>query len=233
LNEPPPDLGTVRDDVPPELVELVFELLAKDRVYRPSSAGEVANRLEAILADQVAEEGPLLLSDYMSEVFAEKRAEHRAKVAEATEAAIARRPESKRRGRAVVIAAAVGLAIVGAGGAFWLASASDDIAQERDAADAVEPVGAVAAAPPSPAPKSNQRQHTAPDSEPVGGTRADVPQQGPRGRRRENGRAANDATRASDGGSNRTSARPARRRRRPASRRARRDKDGIPMWSWE
>lgn len=53
LNEPPPDAGLVRDGLPPELVELVFELLAKDPDDRPATAREVAVRLEDIRRDLV------------------------------------------------------------------------------------------------------------------------------------------------------------------------------------
>jgi eukaryotic-like serine/threonine-protein kinase len=38
LTEPPPDIGEERSDVPPELCELLFELLAKDRQNRPPTA---------------------------------------------------------------------------------------------------------------------------------------------------------------------------------------------------
>jgi serine/threonine-protein kinase len=54
LNEPPPDLADYRDDVEPEHVELLFELLAKDRAHRPPDARSVARRIEAMLASLLA-----------------------------------------------------------------------------------------------------------------------------------------------------------------------------------
>lgn len=50
LHEVPPDLGEGRADVPPALVELSFQLLAKDREDRPATAQEVAERLEELVS---------------------------------------------------------------------------------------------------------------------------------------------------------------------------------------
>lgn len=60
LSEAPPDVGAERDDLPPELVELVFELLAKDREHRPATAGEVEARLRELRRD--FPDGPSLKS---------------------------------------------------------------------------------------------------------------------------------------------------------------------------
>ena len=78
LAEPPPDIGEVRNDVPPELCELLFEMLAKERDSRPATAVEIASRLEGILAVLIAEEGSLTVSDYMTQHFAEQCQEQRA-----------------------------------------------------------------------------------------------------------------------------------------------------------
>lgn len=78
LTEPPPDIGEVRNDVPPELCELLFEMLAKERDSRPATAAEIASRLEGILAVLIAEEGSVTVSDYMSQHFAEQCQEQRA-----------------------------------------------------------------------------------------------------------------------------------------------------------
>ncbi|RSM53723.1 hypothetical protein DMB66_38640 [Actinoplanes sp. ATCC 53533] len=48
LDEPPVPLRAHRDDVPPELQQLVAELLAKDRTDRPATARSVRDRLTAI-----------------------------------------------------------------------------------------------------------------------------------------------------------------------------------------
>jgi eukaryotic-like serine/threonine-protein kinase len=69
LTEPPPDIGEERSDVPPELCELLFELLAKDRANRPASAAEIASRLETMLAPLISEEGLLTVGDYMRQHF--------------------------------------------------------------------------------------------------------------------------------------------------------------------
>jgi eukaryotic-like serine/threonine-protein kinase len=82
LSEPPPDIGEVRNDVPPELVELLFEMLAKDRQARPATALEIAGRLEAILAPLIAEEGSVTVSDFIDQHFALERQQHRAYLAE-------------------------------------------------------------------------------------------------------------------------------------------------------
>ena len=82
LSEPPPDIGEVRNDVPPELVELLFEMLAKDRNARPTTTLEIAGRLEAILAPLIAEEGSVTISDFMDQHFALERQEHRAYLAD-------------------------------------------------------------------------------------------------------------------------------------------------------
>ncbi len=82
LSEPPPDIGEVRNDVPPELVELLFEMLSKEREARPPTALEIASRLEGILAPLIAEEGSVTVADYMEQHFAKHREQHRAVLAE-------------------------------------------------------------------------------------------------------------------------------------------------------
>jgi serine/threonine-protein kinase len=78
LTEPPPDIGEVRSDVPPELCELLFEMLAKERASRPATAVEIAGRLEGILAVLIAEEGSVTVGDYMTQHFDHNRQEQRA-----------------------------------------------------------------------------------------------------------------------------------------------------------
>ena len=51
LHEPPPDIGDERPDVPPALVELSYELLAKNPDDRPATAADVADRLDEIVAE--------------------------------------------------------------------------------------------------------------------------------------------------------------------------------------
>ncbi|MBO6935609.1 MAG: serine/threonine protein kinase [Deltaproteobacteria bacterium] len=80
LNEPAPDLFTARDDAPPELVELCFELLAKDPMQRCGSAREVAERLGEIIDELAAREGGLRIEDFMVSEFAAERESSRARV---------------------------------------------------------------------------------------------------------------------------------------------------------
>ncbi|MDX2053113.1 MAG: protein kinase [Polyangiaceae bacterium] len=73
LNEAPPDAGEFREDLPPELVELLFEMLAKNPDDRPPTAEQVAQRLESILHLLAAEEGAFDLSSFLAEQFGEER----------------------------------------------------------------------------------------------------------------------------------------------------------------
>jgi eukaryotic-like serine/threonine-protein kinase len=81
LTEPAPDIGEVRNDVPAELCELLFELLAKDRDSRPATAAEIASRLEGVLALLIREEGSVTVADYMDQHFGAARQQQRAELA--------------------------------------------------------------------------------------------------------------------------------------------------------
>lgn len=50
LNDPVPDLGSKRQDLPPELIRIVNKLLEKDRENRYRSAGEMAGDLRRLLS---------------------------------------------------------------------------------------------------------------------------------------------------------------------------------------
>jgi eukaryotic-like serine/threonine-protein kinase len=109
LREPAPDIAEEREDVEPELVELLFELLAKDRAHRPPDAGVVARRLERILVSVIAAAGPADTSAYVKRLFAEEEAVLRAKMAsvEVLPPAIERRRRHRlRSGRIVRVSAA-------------------------------------------------------------------------------------------------------------------------------
>ena len=84
LEEPPPDVGEYREDVPDELDMLLFELLAKDPDNRPSDAGAVARRLADISR---AHELDADVASFMGELFAQERADKHARIAAAIEAA--------------------------------------------------------------------------------------------------------------------------------------------------
>jgi serine/threonine-protein kinase len=83
LNDPPPDVGEVRGDLPPDLVALTFELLAKDRAERPEDAALVASRLETILREVLAAREPIDLRTFVRVTAAEQREEQRALLATA------------------------------------------------------------------------------------------------------------------------------------------------------
>ena len=84
LHEPPPDLGDERDDADPELVELLFQLLAKDPAARPADAGQVARRLEQMLAATVATDGPTDVGAYLDRLFSVERAALRQRLSRAS-----------------------------------------------------------------------------------------------------------------------------------------------------
>lgn len=73
LHEPPPDIADYRDDVPPELAELLFRLLAKQPEQRPASAREISQVLRAI-GDELRElHGEFDVGAYLQREFAEER----------------------------------------------------------------------------------------------------------------------------------------------------------------
>lgn len=76
LHDPPPDLGDIRPEVPPALVELSFHLLAKDPAARPETAAEVADRLDEIVAD----EGPVDLAAYLDQRIGHELEEERTRI---------------------------------------------------------------------------------------------------------------------------------------------------------
>lgn len=97
LNEPPPDLGDLRSEVSPAVVELAFELLAKDPAQRPSTAAEVASRIE----EELALEGPVDLASYVEAHFAEELDRTRVAVRDAATAEPSQ-PEGAAHGVTVV-----------------------------------------------------------------------------------------------------------------------------------
>jgi serine/threonine-protein kinase len=136
LDEAPPDLGEEREDVPPALVELAFDLLAKAPEHRPDDAGAVAARLEAILAPMVDAEGVLEVSDYVRASLPALKAQAERRRQEATASATALlqatpvaplsgAPAAGARGRRRLVggaAALVAVVLVGAGGFAWRAA---------------------------------------------------------------------------------------------------------------
>ena len=123
VEEPPPDLHDVRAEAPDELVELAFELLAKEPADRPASAAEVVERLRAIHRQVVDEHGlgeqsETSLVALLDGRFAERRRELEARRHTSTVDA----PES--RSRRTVFAVIAVVALGGIGGAVWVAQQS-------------------------------------------------------------------------------------------------------------
>lgn len=74
LVEPAPDIMSTRPSTHHLVCELLFELLAKKPEYRPANAGEVAERLSALLEELAADEGEITLREYMGSTFESERA---------------------------------------------------------------------------------------------------------------------------------------------------------------
>ena len=163
LHEPPPDLGDERDDAEPELVELLFELLAKDPAARPADAGVVARRLERMLATTVATDGPTDVGAYLAGLFATEREALRQRLARAPGQAPAAEPRPRRARRRPTwlvpgtLAAGSALVAVLAIGAAPRAPRHDDRPAAPSAPPAPPP--AVVAMPAAPAAPANAVDH--------------------------------------------------------------------------
>ncbi len=97
LHEPPLDPSLVRIDVPAPLTELLFDLLAKAPSDRPSTAREVADRLDAVLRELTwdDEAGPTM-EELVEERFAATRAEAQALREDSVRRALVRRRQRRR-----------------------------------------------------------------------------------------------------------------------------------------
>jgi tRNA A-37 threonylcarbamoyl transferase component Bud32 len=142
LHDAPPDVGEERPDVPPELAQLLFRMLAKDPAQRPESAGEIYQELEVLLSDLVGAEGPLDLQAFVADIAKDAREERRrmvdVAVAHATEVDAgtpgARMTKSRRtRWRALAVVG-VTVGVLGTATAVALTSMSEP----EDAATAVQ-----------------------------------------------------------------------------------------------
>lgn len=114
LSEPTPDIFAIRDDVPPAMIELTFELLAKEAADRPESARDVAKRLEMIVDDLSHEEGALRLEEFLLSQFHDDWDSIRTRsetMVQTWEKSVRRKQSRMRRGwaaAAVVLLASVG-----------------------------------------------------------------------------------------------------------------------------
>ncbi|MFK7986314.1 MAG: serine/threonine-protein kinase [Sandaracinaceae bacterium] len=140
LSAPTPDIGALREGVPPELVELAFELLAKDPAHRPDTAREVSLRLADVLEESVAMEGRLDLAEYLEGEFGDTSVEVRERSEtmvrtwdQSRQAMVAKRRKRRRLGLA-----GLGVAGLGLGGvvAFALAGSPPHTAPAASVEDA-------------------------------------------------------------------------------------------------
>ncbi len=136
LKDEVPDIGQARD-VHPMIVELLFRMLAKDPGQRPESAQEVARRLEAILRDLVAEEGPAFVSDYVVGGFHELHTRQQEELDQLTGEIELHRVSTKpppwyRRRSPTVRAVLLAAALAGALGVWVMANRGDDLAASSD-----------------------------------------------------------------------------------------------------
>lgn len=113
LTEPPPDIGNLRTDVEPEIVELLFELLAKGKDTRPSSAREVALRLERVLGAYGSDEGSFRVDEYLERTFATERRAMQERIARARDDLQSAERKKKRR-PLFAIAGAIGAVAIAA-----------------------------------------------------------------------------------------------------------------------
>lgn len=132
LNEPPPNLADHRPDVPNSIIDLVFRMLAKDPACRPSSAREVADSLKEGLRD-LEDDDHVDVSDYMRTLFADRKKQRRAQIAEVLKnmehtsrrRVVSVRPTPPRRNRRFLVGV-LGLAAALSGGVVLSGVSSDD-----------------------------------------------------------------------------------------------------------
>ncbi|MEQ9077399.1 MAG: serine/threonine-protein kinase [Sandaracinaceae bacterium] len=144
LEGPVPDVSQLRADLPPDLVQLTRELLAKEPEDRPPTAKSVADRVEALLVQLRATEGSVDLGEYVTRWFGADRDAMRAKVTEETNALsldISVVTPARGGRRWIVLGLAVGAVAVL--GLIVLLSTSDSAPEESPGASAA------LAAPPS------------------------------------------------------------------------------------
>jgi serine/threonine-protein kinase len=151
LTEPAPDVGEVRSDVPPELVQLLFELLAKEADHRPPDAAAVEKRIQAIVVELMAEEGPIDVGEFVRELAAPLREAQKQKIAQALAAAEARvtATVAARRRRPLLLGAILAAAVAATIAIYVFRSEEPSAVSPRRAPG-------VTATPPAPAPEQGE-----------------------------------------------------------------------------
>jgi eukaryotic-like serine/threonine-protein kinase len=119
LEEPPPDIFDVRDDVPANVVGLLFKLLAKSPDGRPRDARSASREIDEALHALLSNEEPVALSDFMDQHFRGRRIALRGDLDELwkTHETRAARWRGPRRRFAWIAALTVALALAGVGAA--------------------------------------------------------------------------------------------------------------------
>ena len=246
LEVPPPDLGAERNDVPDALVELCFELLAKQPDLRPQTAREVVERLDGVMQDLWAREEPLSFEAYLRDhVDAGAIDERRRRAQEVRSALLAGAPvpgdeptvptqplaaaEPSRRGRGLGLALGA-LMLLGAGSVLGF------VLSRQDGPEPATEVAEPAAPPPASAtPMDDPREPGTPPAQPE-----------PEPASPED-RAEGSGATSSDGAGAATDAEEARPRRRATERRRARRSTGagppstpttemdeaLRPWGWE
>ncbi|MEM6955604.1 MAG: serine/threonine-protein kinase [Myxococcota bacterium] len=137
LQEAAPDLGEARPDAPPELVQLAFDLLAKDPALRPQHTSEVVDRLEEVLDDLIDDQGSSSLAQVLGTYFGAARAARERQLGALVQAAEARARKAHRARRAVPFFVGA-IAVAGTAG-YVLSPSASNLANEEDAAPSARP----------------------------------------------------------------------------------------------
>jgi serine/threonine-protein kinase len=237
LNEPPPDIGEHRDDVPPELVALLFSMLAKDPAHRPSDALTVARTLEPIVAGLVELEGRAEVSDYVKNAFEAERIEKEERVSLAIAHAtgtivqldgVGRTSHGASRGapRLALVAALVAVLVALGAGAYFVASAGEA------GASSMEEDADVAVSSPPPIGAAGEGQGAGPDELEAPASGAESALAGDEAGALEETEPVEGAAASMDPGATETRRRRVRRRRDMRAGGAA-GGSGVPMWDWQ
>ena len=134
VNEPPPDIGEERRDVPPDTQALVVSMLAKDPDERPESALHVAERLEAELHRLRDVEDYCSLAEHIEEQFSGVRRARQREVQAFLDARVeAPAPRRSRRG---IVVGGVACALAAGAGSWWLRAPAQPAEVDKAAAAA-------------------------------------------------------------------------------------------------
>jgi hypothetical protein len=230
LEEPPPDVGDERDDAPPELVDLVFRLLAKDPAQRPPDARSVARAIDGLLGDITASGGTADVCEHMIAAFGEERAIERARISEGIARAEREAITTRTRrspARRVVVATLLAAAVAVAGGTAWINARPDEASGSTPQASLAT---SVAQSPASALPSAAPAGIGSAASDPATATATATTSTDPRSATAPSRASASSARPAPDHELRDRRAR-SRPRREPAKRTA--SEDPLRLWGWQ